>query len=110
MGQNFSCRRLDLSSGMGYAFYIHKVCVTEIKGKNMTAVTATPKSIRPHVMMAEIEEDSGYRHWTKPMPKFRLDLELDRQFRDAKGRVRKDIGLSDYCCASTCWCAEKFGW
>lgn len=67
----------------------------------MTAITATPKSVRPHLMVAEIETESGYRYWSEPMFKVSLDLWLDKTLT----RDRED-GLSDYCCANGCWCVE----
>lgn len=66
------------------------------------AITATPKSIRPHLMMAEIEEEYGYRHWSKPMPGFQLNSWIWQQ-------TRFGAGLSDWCCASSCWCAAEDG-
>lgn len=68
----------------------------------MAAITVTPKSIRPHLMMAEIEEESGYRRWSKPM----VPAQLDPWVWQA---TRFGGGLSDYCCASTCWCAAEDG-
>lgn len=65
----------------------------------MAAITATPLTTRPHVMVAEVEERDGYRHWSAPMSKLELDLWLD-------STLRHGAGLSDYCCAATCWCAE----
>lgn len=62
-------------------------------------VTATPKTIRSHLMMAEIEADTGYRYWSKPMPKVQLDQWVNTE-------LKYSGGLSDYCCSSRCWCAE----
>lgn len=68
----------------------------------MTAITATPKSIRPHLMVAEMEAESGYRYWSKPMPKVQLDLWIDKE-------AKHENYLSDYCCANDCWCWEDKG-
>jgi hypothetical protein len=68
----------------------------------MTAITATPKSIRPHVMVAEIEAESGYRYWSEPMSKAALNLWVDKE-------LKWEGELSDFCCASSCWCAEDEG-
>lgn len=67
----------------------------------MSAVTATPKTIRPHLMMAEIESDMGYRFWSEPMPPFQLDQWVNNS-------LKYGGGLSDYCCSSKCWCAEEY--
>lgn len=66
----------------------------------MTAITATPKSVRPHLMVAEVEAEEGYRYWSQPMPKLELDLWLTKE-------LRFGAGLSDYCCANDCWCWEE---
>lgn len=68
-----------------------------------STITATPKSVRPHLMVAEIETESGYRYWSAPMFKVQLDLWLAKEF-----RVSRDSGLSDYCCANGCWCDGSF--
>ena len=68
-----------------------------------STITATPKSVRPHIMMCEIEEESGYRHWSKPMVPAQLNPWVWQQ-------TRFGAGVSDYCCASTCWCAEDDDW
>lgn len=68
----------------------------------MTAITATPKSVRPHLMVAEMEAESGYRYWSDPMFKVQLDLWIDKE-------VKFDNYLSDYCCANGCWCEEDRG-
>jgi len=65
-------------------------------------ITATPKSIRPHIMMAELDSMYG-RRWTKPMPKHELDLHLWQTF-----RVQPEVGLSDYDCSGGCWCYEDY--
>lgn len=69
------------------------------KGKQMTAITATPKTTLPHLVMAEMEDPSGYRYWSEPISKMELDLWIARQ-------VKLGAGLSDYGCSITCWCAE----
>lgn len=66
----------------------------------MTAITATPKSIRPHLMMAEIEDMSGYRHWSPPMSKAALNLWVDKE-------QKYGASLSEFSCSSVCWCAEE---
>lgn len=66
----------------------------------MTTITATPKSVRPHLMVAEVETESGYRFWSAPMPKLELDVWLHRQLKGGEDY------LSDYCCANGCWCWE----
>ena len=66
----------------------------------MTTITATPKSVRPHLMVAEVEAESGYRYWSQPMFKLQLDLWLNKELRFG------DSYLSDYCCANGCWCWE----
>lgn len=68
----------------------------------MTAITATPKSVRPHLMVAEMEAESGYRYWSAPMPKVQLDLWINQQ-------AKHENYLSDYCCANGCWCWEDEG-
>lgn len=68
----------------------------------MTGITATPKSVRPHLMVAEIEAESGYRYWSEPMFKVSLDLWLTKEF-----KLHRGSGLSDYCCANGCWCVEE---
>lgn len=65
----------------------------------MAVITATPKSVRSHLVMAEIETESGYRMWSKPMPPVHLNSWVFQQ-------LRFGGGLSDYCCASGCWCVE----
>lgn len=82
----------------GYDVYLlHKQqqCINDGKENIMAVITATPKSIRPHLMVAEMDTDFG-RVWSTPMFKAELDQWIRGQ--EAFG------GLSDYCCASTCWC------
>lgn len=62
--------------------------------------TATPKTVRPHIVAAEIQEDTGYRWWTSPMPSHQLDAVIWQQ-------TRYGAGLSDYDCATTCWCVME---
>lgn len=62
--------------------------------------TATPKSIRPHLAMAEMEADTGYRYWSDPMPEFALDQWV-------RGEEAIGAGLSDYCCSGKCWCVKE---
>lgn len=64
----------------------------------MTAITATPKTIRPHVVMAEMEDPSGYRYWSEPTSSLELSLWITRQ-------CKIGATVSDYDCSSTCWCA-----
>lgn len=66
----------------------------------MAVVAVTPKSVRPHLMMAEIEADYGYRYWSKPMVPAELNPWVWQQ-------TRFGGGVSDYCCASRCWCAAE---
>lgn len=69
----------------------------------MAAVTATPKSIRPHLMVAEIEADSGYRYWSAPMASsLEMNLWIDQQ-------EKFGGSISDLCCANGCWCVEEEG-
>jgi hypothetical protein len=68
----------------------------------MTTITATPKSVRPHLMVAEVEADSGYRYWSAPMFRLEMDLWLYKE-------LRFGSGLSDLCCANGCWCWEDEG-
>lgn len=69
----------------------------------MAQVTATPLTVRPHVLVAEVEFYDGGRMWSAPMSNIALDLWL------YNGVLRDGFaGLSDYCCAATCWC-EDFG-
>lgn len=65
----------------------------------MTAITATPKTVRSHLMMVEIEEESGYRHWSEPMYQPALSLWVSRA-------LRFGASFSDSDCASTCWCVK----
>lgn len=67
----------------------------------MTTSTVTPKSVRPHVVIAEIEDESGYRYWTKPTANA---LEMNSWL----FKALKHGELSDYCCANECWCWEDF--
>ncbi len=63
----------------------------------MAAITATPLTVRPHLMIAEMESiDYGGRVWSDPMFKVSLDLWVDQ--------MSRDYYLSDYCCSSQCWC------
>lgn len=65
----------------------------------MATVTATPKSIRPHVLVAELQDaESGYRYWSDPM---QGSLKVNQFLKE-----QKDLGqeLSDLCCSMKCWC------
>ena len=57
--------------------------------------TTTPEP--EHLYGAEIEADTGYRRWTKPMTEAALNAEVD---------AMEEIGysLSDWDHASKCWC------
>lgn len=65
----------------------------------MPVVTATPNSVRPHLMVAEMDGDFG-RVWSQPMFK----AELDKWIRNQESYGN---GISDYCCANTCWCVSQ---
>lgn len=67
----------------------------------MTAITATPKSVRPHVEVAELEHEDGYRYWTQPMPKAEMDVFLAQELK------KDEWYLSDLGCAMTCWCGGE---
>lgn len=68
----------------------------------MSAVTATPKSIRPHVQIAELEDSQyGYRYWTTPF-KSSLEFNLFLSQEAARGHH-----LSDISCANECWCVTE---
>lgn len=64
----------------------------------MSAVTATPLSVRPHVMVAQIEAESGYRYWSESMSNMELSMWVSKELAVAGN------GLSDYCCSMKCWC------
>lgn len=64
----------------------------------MSAVTATPLSVRPHVLVAEIQAESGFRYWSEPMNNLELSLWVSSELA-VRGRE-----LSDYCCSAKCWC------
>lgn len=72
------------------------------KLKTMT-ITATPKSIRPHLEVAEIETVDGYRYWSEPMLHSALMGWLDAQLKPSAGGYH-DSYLSDLDCAVGCWC------
>lgn len=58
--------------------------------------TDTPETIRPHIVVAEIQEDAGYRWWTSPCQPTSLG-----------SRPVDGAGLSDYDFATTCWCVTE---
>ena len=63
-------------------------------------ITATPKSVRPHIAIAEMVADMGYRYRSAPMPEFALDQWV-------RNESRFGAVLSDYCCTVKCWCFEE---
>jgi hypothetical protein len=67
----------------------------------MMTITSTPKTIRPHVVMAEMEHEDGYRLWSKPMSR----LELTGWIFEHR---KVGYEVSDYDCASTCWCVPDY--
>lgn len=67
----------------------------------MSAVTATPKSIRPHVLVAElVDGETGYRYWTAP---FQNSLEFNLFLSQEAERGQN---LSEVSCSMKCWCAD----
>lgn len=60
-------------------------------------VYSTTTPVREHLYVAEIEADTGFRRWTKPMTEANLNIEVDEMER---------IGycLSDWDHAAKCWC------
>ena len=68
----------------------------------MAAVTATPKSIRPHIQVAEMEDaGTGYRYWSAPM-QGSLEISQFLAEQENKGQL-----LSDLCCSAECWCEKE---
>ena len=65
-----------------------------------TPVYSTSTPAPEHLYVAEIEADTGYRRWTKPMTEDALNAEVD---------AMAEIGysLSDWDHAAKCWC--QFG-
>lgn len=63
-------------------------------------ITATPKTIRPHVVTAQLMELDGSTWWTTPMPSHRLSPYIWQE-------QRFGALLSDYDCATTCWCVKE---
>lgn len=65
----------------------------------MTAVTVTPKDIRPHIVVAELEDmETGYRYWTPPMQGGVKTSQFLKE-QEEKGHM-----LSDLTCSVECWC------
>lgn len=68
----------------------------------MTAVTATPKSIRPHVQVVELQgAETGYRFWSDPMQ----GVLAVNQFVNEQKAI--GYGLSDVDCSTKCWCLTE---
>ena len=61
-----------------------------------TTETAVQTEEFQHLQIAEIETNSGYRFWTKPM----LAPEMKAYLND----LHRTEGLSDLCCSSECPC------
>lgn len=65
-------------------------------------ITATPKSVRPHVSVVEVQDsETGYRFWSAPL---RSSLDVNLWIGDRK---EEGYALSDLCCSGTCWCISE---
>lgn len=58
----------------------------------------TPRDLRPHLLVAEIENDWGYRWWTEPMLASDLKAYLGQE------HIAEKYFLSDVDCSTECWC------
>ena len=67
----------------------------------MTAVTATPKSIRPHIQVVEVENAEGYRQWSAPLHDS-VALNSFLFMEESQGRY-----VSDVSCSYECWCQSE---
>lgn len=65
-------------------------------------ITATPKSVRPHLTVVEVQDSkTGYRFWSEPM---RSSLEVNLWI---ASREKEGHELSDLCCSGKCWCVAE---
>lgn len=65
----------------------------------MATVTATPKSVRPHVQVVQFEDmETGYRYWSEPIEG---SLNINQFLMEQEGRGQ---ALSDLCHSIKCWC------
>lgn len=69
----------------------------------MATITATPLTTQPHLVVAEIETEEGYRYWSKPMPEFQLSLWIRKELRNSGGSGLSDVDCSTKCTAPHDW-------